>query len=268
MALSIGKKDYYKKFSKSYNYQSINLSDKELERYKSALESAMDIRKFEIDLYWKRSQYFWAFISGAYILYFYVVKEIRNEQIDILKLTATLKNANIINEPEVHQQLDMLQSADVTWIPFIISAIIVFISINWYLVNKGSKFWQNNWERQVDLLEDIVHGPLYKTIIFEKTKRLSIFKPYPYSVSKLNQLLSLFVATISIVLFFKELVGLFFPKINFDLYIIVFIGAVIFVSSVYMVIKCYSELNGIFKKDNKLSKDDIVIIQRSIDVKK
>ena len=144
MALSIGKKDYYKKFSKSYNYQSINLSDKELERYKSALESAMDIRKFEIDLYWKRSQYFWAFISGAYILYFYVVKEIRNEQIDILKLTATLKNANIINEPEVHQQLDMLQSADVTWIPFIISAIIVFISINWYLVNKGSKFWQNN----------------------------------------------------------------------------------------------------------------------------
>ncbi|MGC9946768.1 MAG: hypothetical protein ABSF64_10410 [Bryobacteraceae bacterium] len=32
---------------------------------KEALEHAMDIRKFEIDLYWKRATYFWTFIGAS-----------------------------------------------------------------------------------------------------------------------------------------------------------------------------------------------------------
>jgi len=34
-----------------------------------ALASALDIRKFEIDLYWKRSAYFWTFIAGTFTGY-------------------------------------------------------------------------------------------------------------------------------------------------------------------------------------------------------
>ena len=31
---------------------------------------ALDIRKFEIDLYWKRAAYFWTFIAAAFGAYF------------------------------------------------------------------------------------------------------------------------------------------------------------------------------------------------------
>ena len=31
----------------------------------TALEHALDIRKFEIELYWKRAAYVWAFIAAA-----------------------------------------------------------------------------------------------------------------------------------------------------------------------------------------------------------
>jgi hypothetical protein len=36
-----------------------------LEKRARALDRAMDIRKFEIDLYWKRARYFWTFIGAS-----------------------------------------------------------------------------------------------------------------------------------------------------------------------------------------------------------
>lgn len=35
-------------------------------RTEKALELALDIRKFEIELYWKRATYFWTFIAAAF----------------------------------------------------------------------------------------------------------------------------------------------------------------------------------------------------------
>jgi hypothetical protein len=47
-------------------------SQEEREKLRAALERAHDIRKLEIDLYWKRATYFWAFqliaLTGAGIL--------------------------------------------------------------------------------------------------------------------------------------------------------------------------------------------------------
>jgi hypothetical protein len=60
-------------------------------------------------------------------------------------------------------------------------------------VGKGSKYWQENWEKHVDWLEDDVMGPLYKRVLaykYGKAGRLLPTKPYPFSVSKINQLLS------------------------------------------------------------------------------
>jgi hypothetical protein len=37
---------------------------------KRALDMALETRKFEIDLYWRRTIYFWAFISLAFVAYF------------------------------------------------------------------------------------------------------------------------------------------------------------------------------------------------------
>jgi len=38
------------------------------------LEHALEVRKFEIELYWKRTTYFWAFIASSFAGYFVVIK--------------------------------------------------------------------------------------------------------------------------------------------------------------------------------------------------
>ena len=38
-------------------------------RRAEALKQALDIRKFEIDLYWRRANYFWTFIGAAFVGY-------------------------------------------------------------------------------------------------------------------------------------------------------------------------------------------------------
>lgn len=102
------------------------------------LEAILDIRKFEIDLYWKRATYFWTFIAVVLASY---------------GLTITAKEANQEN---------------IIKFQFIIICFGLVFSFAWYLVNKGSKFWQENWEKHLDLVEDNVIGPLYKTTISKK----------------------------------------------------------------------------------------------------
>jgi len=83
----------------------------------------------------------------------------------------------------------------------VVSCLGVVFSVAWYFVNRASKFWQENWEKHVDLLEDAVVGPLYKTVLSDAD--LSFGKwwgPYPFSVSRLNQILSLFVLALFLLL--------------------------------------------------------------------
>jgi hypothetical protein len=37
------------------------------DKQKDALKHALDIRKFEIELYWKRAAYFWTFIDLCFL---------------------------------------------------------------------------------------------------------------------------------------------------------------------------------------------------------
>jgi len=154
------------------------------------LEKILDIRKFEIDLYWKRATYFWAFIAASLTGY---------------GLTMVSQNP----------------SADgVLKFQFIIICLGLIFSLAWYLVNKGSKFWQENWERHLDLAEDEVIGPLYKTTISKETYSSfwSPTKAYAASVSKVNQILSLFVLLIwcgILINFVNERFSFFYP---FELY--------------------------------------------------
>lgn len=137
-----------------------------------ALAYALDIRKFEIELYWKRATYFWTFIGAAFAGY-----------------ALTYKTA-ADHEP---------------WLSIIFSALGLVFSFTWYLVNRGSKFWQNNWERHVDFLEDITLGPLYKVIAVDTSPNNPLTSAGPFSVSKLNQILSFFVVLIWALLFLKSL---------------------------------------------------------------
>jgi len=44
--------------------------DKDSKKLKAAFDQVSDIRKFEIELYWKRAAYFWALIAVAFAGYF------------------------------------------------------------------------------------------------------------------------------------------------------------------------------------------------------
>lgn len=133
------------------------------ERQKEALKQALDIRKFETDLYWKRASYFWTFIAGMFAGYFLLTKD------------------------PVHS----FEPA------YTVACLGLTFSVAWYFVNRGSKAWQRNWEIQVDLLEDEIMGPLYKSALNRQHFDLwDITAGYPFSPSKINQILGVFVCAV------------------------------------------------------------------------
>lgn len=144
-----------------------------------ALERALDTRKFEIELYWKRASYFWTFIGASLAGYI------------AIQASSTLN--------KIHPSI-LLSCAGLTF------------SFAWLLANRGSKYWQENWENHVGLLEDPVMGPLFKVTLTRNDPdgRIEHFLhlltgPSPFSVSKINQLLSIFITGIWIVLLFTSL---------------------------------------------------------------
>jgi hypothetical protein len=137
-----------------------------------ALEHALDIRKFEIGLYWQRAAYFWALIAVAFAGYFAIL------------------SAEYLCDKE--------------YLAYIVSCIGFLFTWAWFLVNRGSKYWQENWENHVDMLEDEITGPLYKTVLHRPPQKVSLEKflinPMAVSVSKVNQWVSCFVLCVWIAL--------------------------------------------------------------------
>lgn len=145
-------------------------------RAEKALEHALDIRKFEISLYWQRAAYFWALIASAFAGYFAIL------------------SADRLNDKE--------------YLAYILGCIGLIFTWAWCLVNRGSKYWQENWENHVDMLEDAVTGPLYKTELHrppQKGVNKYIIGPAPISVSKINQWVSVFVLCIWVMLIIHAL---------------------------------------------------------------
>lgn len=142
------------------------------DKAKAALELALDIRKFEIGLYWQRAAYFWALIAAAFAGYFAI--------------------------------LSAEKLVDKEYLAYILSCIGLIFTWAWFLVNRGSKYWQENWENHVDMLEDEIVGPLYKTILHRPANRNFLetyfLGPQAISVSKVNLIVSIFTLCIWIAL--------------------------------------------------------------------
>lgn len=129
-----------------------------------ALRVALDIRKFEIELYWKRAAYFWTFIAATLAGYFLLQQRTTNDSFDSL---------------------------------YVVTCLGFTFSLAWYFVNRGSKSWQRNWEAQVDLLEDEIMGPLYKSEINRYGNRFwDLTAGYHFSPSRINQLLGVFITVV------------------------------------------------------------------------
>ena len=122
-----------------------------------ALAIAHTIRQFEIDLYWKRAGYFWTILAVAFAGFFAALK------------TGTEVGAAFVSD------------------------LGIVVNLALYLVNRGSARWQQNWEFHVDMLEDDVTGPIYKTHFSTKIHRFwDLPGAYGYSPTRLNSIISIF----------------------------------------------------------------------------
>ncbi|WP_278373438.1 hypothetical protein [Sphingobium xenophagum] len=152
------------KFEKNYSLvtelvpQKIGVQDPETGDYgehdlnrdqrQAALNRAHEIRKFEIELYWKRATYFWVLQAAVFAAISFVWKA---------------------------KELELSPV-----IPVAFAALGLVTSVAGILSAKGSKFWQENWEHHIDMLEDEFEGRLHKTAYVGKDG-------LAWSVSRVNE---------------------------------------------------------------------------------
>lgn len=126
---------------------------------------ALTTRQFEIDLFWKRSLFFWGFIGAAFVAVAAV--EGRSQALSIL-----------------------------------ISGFGMVCSLGWTLVNRGSKYWQEQWESKIESVEDDVTGSLFKERMPEQRKGWWLSGRH-YSVSKLSIAISDYVFLVWVAIFLR-----------------------------------------------------------------
>lgn len=144
--------------------------DSDDDNIKELCKIALETRKFEIDLYWKRATYFWAFIAADIAAYALVFTRVGDSLSKSVLMTA-------------------------------LSMFGVLFSLGWYFVNWGNKYWQENWEDQMSLLVTRKYGPIFKILKFSKKGFFPLNGGYHFSVSKVNQWLSLFTFFMWLMLF-------------------------------------------------------------------
>ena len=146
------------------------------------LERAYDIRKFEIELYWKRASYFWGFLIATFTAYFIIS--------------------------------DSTRFASKSKFELLVVCIGFIFSLSWYLVNRGSLFWQYNWERMIEGIEESLEVNYYKVNLIPKYKSYHLFSAHPYSLGRINIMVSFFVCIIwlTLIMFY-----FFYPTNTLDL---------------------------------------------------
>ena len=130
------------------------------------LDRAHDIRKFEIRLYWRRTTYFWTLIVAAFAGFFAIQTD---------------------NNPG-GQNNHILA--------FIVANLGFLFSLGWFFINRGSKFWQQSWEIHVDRLEQCSNEKLYRLPAYKTKRDCWLVAASPYSVSKINQITSVYVTIV------------------------------------------------------------------------
>lgn len=144
------------------------LSKGQYRQLRAALRRAEKIRDFEISLYWTRSAYFWGM------------------QVALFGASGLIIDGLLSNAANSSSRQELLASS-----ALLITAILgALISLVWRLMASGAKFWQDNWERHIDVLETFIYGPLYKTY-FVEDRGISVTEKFkPISVSKANKFIA------------------------------------------------------------------------------
>lgn len=114
-----------------------------------AYDVAIETRTLEIELFWKRAIFFWAFVAAAF--------------------------AAFSSTYDKHPALALL-----------VSGFGVICSVTWSLANRGSKYWQQTWESRVEKLEQEITGPLFGSDSNVQTNAPYWLRAQRFSVSKLT----------------------------------------------------------------------------------
>lgn len=116
----------------------------------AALDRAYELRSFEIELVWKRATYFFLSQAAVFAAFGYTLRDMATIGLLIPEALAALGLATA-----------------------------------WFgaLSSIGSRFWQQNWEHHIDLLESELEGELHKTVV-KKPRKLS------FSVSRSQMFLA------------------------------------------------------------------------------
>lgn len=134
------------------------MKSEEIKVLEKKYEVALATRNFEIELFWKRSLFFWGFIASAFIGYATLFKESQN-------------------------------------LAVVIACFGFVCSLAWTLVNRGSKRWQENWELIVKSIDKDITGGVFELREF-KDASPSWLSARKFSVSKITIALSDFTAII------------------------------------------------------------------------
>jgi hypothetical protein len=142
-----------RKASKAIADGSTPFIDEDKEARRAALQRSHEIRQFEIELYWKRATYFWVLQAAVFTALGLIWKDGAKQIPEIV--------------PVALASLGFLTAA-----------------AGWFSA-QGSKFWQENWERHIDMLEEEFEGKLHQTAWVGKMG-------VRWSVSNINDRLILF----------------------------------------------------------------------------
>ena len=138
-------------------------SDNSRERDKEKkFKVSLETRNFEIDLFWKRSFFFWGFIASAFLAFASLEKDKSNYAI-------------------------------------VIANFGMVCSFAWTLANRGSKFWIDNWEDRLFSYEEYLEKGFFSKPIGTEDQSFPYYKKR-FSVSKLAIALSDFTFVIWLVI--------------------------------------------------------------------
>lgn len=124
-------------------------------RRQAALARSYELRSFEIEHFWKRATHFWGYQAGIFAAFG-------------LLLSGRTEAALPHSTP--------------------IAVVGFFTALANLAAARGSKFWQENWEKHIDMLEDEFEGRLHKTVWLDGSC-------CHQSVSKVNRSLAIVLVT-------------------------------------------------------------------------
>lgn len=146
-------------------------TEKQLTILNEAYKQTLDTRKFEIELYWKRATFMWP-VNGALLVLLGIF-------------------AKLFYDAPFDKRTEYLMATSV------ISLLGYLVSMISSGMSQSGKYWQENWEYHLDMLEPFFCGHLFKTHISRR--------PKAYSISRLQDTVNLILLLLWVVIFFVSI---------------------------------------------------------------